>query len=50
MVFCFFGVFWWLASYDHWGVEFVCYGLYYVAVVGGDDYFLVLFVCVLGPF
>ena len=24
VVFCFFGVFWCLASYDHWGVEFVC--------------------------
>ena len=38
-VFCGFGVLGFLAAYDFESSGFVCYGLYYVAVVGGDDDF-----------
>ena len=38
-VFCGFGVLGFLAAYDFESSGFVCYGLYYVSVVGGDDDF-----------
>ena len=49
-VFVGFGLLGVLSAYDFESSGFVCDGLYYVAVVGGDDDFVSLFVGVLDPF